>query len=118
MTAQHTPGPWIHTPFSLRYLSVHADSGDPHDSRGRICLLDEWTHAGQGNIQRNRAEVEANAALIARSPTLLAENQQLRAIVQEAYDMAEQDRKATGDARIAALCHVLRSALTLSTQSD
>jgi len=71
-THEHTPGPWIHTPFNLLYLTVHADSGDPHYTRGRICQVDAVHPPSVLGAGRERAECEANARLIAAAPDLLA----------------------------------------------
>ena len=69
MKHKFTPGPWIHTPFNLRYLSVHADSGDPHLTRGKICDIEQ--SESFLTARRTRDQIEANARLISAAPALL-----------------------------------------------
>lgn len=83
-----TKGPWTHTPFKLKYLSVHADSGDPHQSRGRICQIDDWQESAFG-ITRIREEIEANARLIAAAPELFEALQGVLEVVEARVRNAE-----------------------------
>lgn len=70
--SQHTPGPWVYESVSWVYGPKHPDS--KHKS-GRVCIAEVCsTHADKMD-----AEGKANAALIARAPTLLRERDELRA---------------------------------------
>ena len=71
-----------------------------------------WTFTECGSIDADGFEIalvhgtqrDANAQLIAACPDLLE-------ACEEAYRMAENHRKATGDAIITAICHTLRAAI-------
>ena len=67
----HTPGPWRYEPASSRLIVWTADG----PGRGAVADLTSQTHvlpAGQHSWEARKAEVEANARLIAAAPELLA----------------------------------------------
>lgn len=75
MTAHHTPGPW-ETSKVCRTIYVEARLG--------FGMMQEVAACGP---TEGAGEQEANAALIARAPTLLAENDRLRALLERTISL-------------------------------
>lgn len=69
MTTQHTPGPWIYRPAKL-------------DGITDICRANESPTSERSIASAYGSNREANAALIARAPELLAQNAELIAALQ------------------------------------
>lgn len=104
----HTPGPW-----RVMADPVHAGKHPFHDNR----FVTTWNfdeEDGAGSIicsLKDQPDQKGDAELIASAPQLKAENELMRACIGEALIMAENLRKATGDAIPGAICYTLRAAL-------
>ena len=77
--AKHTPGEWVVVDASQVAVKLRNHNGEEYTSG--IATLYSGSPIPGKSYEEGRAEMEANAALIARAPELLEENANLRAIL-------------------------------------
>jgi len=88
MDAKHTPGPWelrLDLPYSMQGWVVFSGRGENNRT---ICRLPHGRTIPADETDASRTNT-ANAELIARAPTLLADNARLRAALKHVVDHAD-----------------------------
>lgn len=105
MTAKRTPGPWVaYIPSNPEFLIAVDSEG----ANRQICTL---PHAGP----THRAEIEANARLIAAAPALLAANEHSLRNVEAFIYALPVDADAIERASLEAWARNLRGAIAQAT---
>lgn len=87
--AQHTPGPWHVGPANIATIDGFKIHRFPVSGNGQA-IAAVW-NGSVGKEALSFSDGEANAALIARAPDLLAENQRLRAALERLLAECEHD---------------------------
>ena len=78
-TEKHTPGPWTYAPYKRGILNLkNGETSEMKHAGFAVTAVEPKKYGGTRIFESDEQMIEANAALIARAPALLAQNKRLR----------------------------------------